>query len=219
MQALRIGAFDLYPSERLLLGAGQPLDLGARAFDLLLVLAGHAGQLVTKAVCSTGSGPAWWWTRTTCPRRSQACGACSAPGRSRRYPGSVTVYSSPWRGSQRSRRGPSEATPPLSQSARRSEPGPTAAGTAAGTAAPTSGQERAGQAPAPTAAVRAWPNRLGPLIGREQDVRQVLQALGRSALVTIVGIAGVGKTRLAQEILASEMTPRPPPPRGCRWPR
>jgi predicted ATPase len=50
----------------------------------------------------------------------------------------------------------------------------------------------------------AWPNRFGPLVGREDDVRNVRDALRRSCLVTIVGIAGVGKTRLAQEILALE---------------
>src|SRR6267142_911981 len=50
MDLIRIGAFELYPSERMLRAAGKPVDVGARAFDLLLVLAEHQGRLVTKTV-------------------------------------------------------------------------------------------------------------------------------------------------------------------------
>src|SRR5260370_35185213 len=50
MDLIRIGAFELYPSERMLCTAGKPVDLGARAFDLLLVLVEHQGRLVTKTV-------------------------------------------------------------------------------------------------------------------------------------------------------------------------
>jgi len=50
MDLIRIGAFELYPSERMLCLAGKPVDLGSRAFDLLLVLVEHQGRLVTKTV-------------------------------------------------------------------------------------------------------------------------------------------------------------------------
>src|SRR5450432_1235934 len=49
MDVIRVGAFELYPSERILSAAGKPMELGARAFDLLLVLVEHRGRLVTKA--------------------------------------------------------------------------------------------------------------------------------------------------------------------------
>ena len=49
MDVIRIGSFELYPSERMLCAAGKPVDLGARAFDLLLVLVEHQGRLVTKS--------------------------------------------------------------------------------------------------------------------------------------------------------------------------
>src|ERR1700730_202552 len=49
MDLIRIGAFEPYPSERMLCLAGKPVDLGARAFDLLLVLVEHQGRLVTKS--------------------------------------------------------------------------------------------------------------------------------------------------------------------------
>jgi predicted ATPase len=49
-----------------------------------------------------------------------------------------------------------------------------------------------------------WPSRLGSLIGRDGEVRDLQRALSSTCLVTIVGGAGVGKTRLAREILALE---------------
>lgn len=46
--SMRFADFELQPQERRLLAAGKPVPLGARAFDVLLVLAARAGQLVTK---------------------------------------------------------------------------------------------------------------------------------------------------------------------------
>ncbi|MFY7950751.1 MAG: winged helix-turn-helix domain-containing protein, partial [Gemmatimonas sp.] len=40
--------FERRPAQRQLLADGRPLELGARALDLLCVLVEHAGQLVTK---------------------------------------------------------------------------------------------------------------------------------------------------------------------------
>src|SRR5262245_24846773 len=50
MDLIRIGAFVVYPGERLLCAGGKPVEVGARAFDLLLVLAESPGRLVTKSV-------------------------------------------------------------------------------------------------------------------------------------------------------------------------
>src|SRR6185295_8257124 len=49
MDLIRVGTFEVYPTERAICAAGKPLELGARAFDLLLVLIEHQGRLVTKA--------------------------------------------------------------------------------------------------------------------------------------------------------------------------
>lgn len=46
--SLHFANFELQPQQRRLLEAGQPVPLGARAFDVLLALATRAGQLVTK---------------------------------------------------------------------------------------------------------------------------------------------------------------------------
>src|SRR6202046_857904 len=48
MDLIRVGAFELYPSERTLSSARKPMELGARAFDLLLVLVENHGRLVSK---------------------------------------------------------------------------------------------------------------------------------------------------------------------------
>jgi len=42
------GRFVVEPRERRLLADGQPVTAGPRAFDLLLALIEHAGELVTK---------------------------------------------------------------------------------------------------------------------------------------------------------------------------
>jgi len=48
MQRLVFGRFELRPAERLLLADGLPLTLGARAFDVLVVLAARRERLVGK---------------------------------------------------------------------------------------------------------------------------------------------------------------------------
>jgi FixJ family two-component response regulator/DNA-binding winged helix-turn-helix (wHTH) protein len=45
---IRFGRFCVLPRARLLLADGQPVELGSRAFDLLMVLIGAPGALVTK---------------------------------------------------------------------------------------------------------------------------------------------------------------------------
>jgi non-specific serine/threonine protein kinase len=44
----RFGRFELQPDKRRLLAAGAPVDVGSRAFDLLVVLVERDGHLVTK---------------------------------------------------------------------------------------------------------------------------------------------------------------------------
>src|SRR6266404_1092863 len=45
-EVISFGPFRLYPSERVLKKADQSVKLGSRAFDILLVLVEHAGELV-----------------------------------------------------------------------------------------------------------------------------------------------------------------------------
>src|SRR5258708_4951619 len=45
-EVISFGPFRLYPSERVLKKADQPVKIGSRAFDILLVLVQHAGEVV-----------------------------------------------------------------------------------------------------------------------------------------------------------------------------
>jgi predicted ATPase/DNA-binding CsgD family transcriptional regulator len=51
-----------------------------------------------------------------------------------------------------------------------------------------------------TVVVRSVPVPLTSLVGRSEERREVLGALGQHRLVTLAGTGGVGKTRLAQEV-------------------
>jgi len=46
--AVSFGPFQLYPTARLLERDGKPVHIGGRALDILIFLAGHAGQVVNK---------------------------------------------------------------------------------------------------------------------------------------------------------------------------
>ena len=172
MDLIRVGTFDLFPSERLLCVGGKPVELGSRAFDVLLVLVEHHGRLVTKATLLERVWPRLVVDENNIPTQIASLRRALGVGAIRTVQGygyrlDLEVSSPAAKGE------PAVATPP--------------------TPPPRAAPQR-----------RAWPNRFGPLVGRDDDVRNVREALRRSSLVTIVGIAGVGKTRLAQEILASE---------------
>lgn len=55
--ALRFGRFELRLGQRQLLVEGQPVVLGARAFDILLLLAGRRASVVTKAELFAAAWP------------------------------------------------------------------------------------------------------------------------------------------------------------------
>src|SRR5580658_5249566 len=46
---ISFGPFRLFPAERLIEKDGVPIQLGARALDILVVLIEHAGKVVTKS--------------------------------------------------------------------------------------------------------------------------------------------------------------------------
>jgi predicted ATPase/DNA-binding SARP family transcriptional activator len=58
------------------------------------------------------------------------------------------------------------------------------------------------------------PVQLVPLVGRQREMREVLDALGRGRLVTLTGPGGTGKTRLA---LAAADAARASYPQGVCW--
>jgi predicted ATPase/DNA-binding winged helix-turn-helix (wHTH) protein len=174
MELIRVGPFELHPSERLLRAGGKRVELGARAFDLLLVLVENAGRLVTKSALLDRVWPGLVVEENNLPTQIASL---------RRALGAQAIRTVPGFGYRLelevSSNSPDETPAP----------------------APP---RRNPELPRLAVSRHPWPDRLGPLLGRNDDVRNVQQALMRSCLVTIVGIAGVGKTRLAQEILVHE---------------
>jgi len=173
MDRIRVGAFEIYPSERMLCAAGKPVELGARAFDLLLVLIEQPGRLVHKNTLIERVWPRLVVDENNLPAQIASLRRVLGAGAIRTVPGFGYRLELPVSNLQ-------EPEPPPARSAP-SVP-----------VAPLSVSRR------------TWPNRLGALIGRDADVQGVQAALRRSSLVTIVGTAGVGKSRVAQEILARE---------------
>ena len=175
MDGIRFGAFELYPSERKLCDGGQPVELGARAFDLLLVLVENAGRLVPKATLLDRVWPKLVVDENNLPAQIASLRRILGAGAIRTVPGFGYRLELPVIR-------PATAAP-----------------------APQPAVSEAAPEPPPLSIPRrAWPNRLTPLVGRDADLAGVEAGLGRACLVTIVGTAGVGKTRLAEEILARE---------------
>ncbi len=52
-----------------------------------------------------------------------------------------------------------------------------------------------------TATAVAEPELLDPIVGRDRELRDVTELMDRARVVTLVGVGGVGKTRLALELL------------------
>jgi len=160
----------------MLCAGGTPLDLGARAFDLLLVLVEYRGRLVSKATLLERVWPRVIVDENNLPAQIASLRRALGAGAIRTVPGF----------GYRLELEVSDAQ----------VPDPAVRGLPA--------TSREGEASRFSAPRRAWPQRLGRLIGRDAEMREIEAALGRARLVTIVGSAGVGKTRLAQEILARQ---------------
>ena len=49
------------------------------------------------------------------------------------------------------------------------------------------------------------PQQLAPLIGREREAAELLPRLSQTRLLTLIGIGGIGKTRLSMELATAAM--------------
>ena len=168
MDLLRIGPFEVYPSERLLRAGGTAVEIGARAFDLLLVLAENPGRLVTKAALIERV-----WPRLVVDENNLPTQIASL----RRVLGAGAIRTVPRFGYR--------LDLPVSRA-------PVADG------APAAANGRGHEA------MSAGAERAGTLIGRAADLEAIRDALARDRQLTLVGAAGVGKSRLAQEVIALE---------------
>jgi non-specific serine/threonine protein kinase len=163
-ESLRFGAVEVRPAQRQVLVDGQPAALGARPFDLLLMLLEHRDRVVTKDELI---GKVWaglvveennLQVQISALRKLLGVGAiATVPARGYRF---VAVPD---------RLGAAEAGPPA---------GP--------------GLEPGLAAPLPRLRTRFF--------GRERERKRALAHLRDGALLTLTGIGGSGKTRLALEL-------------------
>jgi predicted ATPase/DNA-binding winged helix-turn-helix (wHTH) protein len=173
MDLIRIGSYEVYPGERLLKADGKPVELGARAFDLLLVLAENPGRLVTKAALIERVWPRLVVDENNLPAQIAGLRRILGPGAIRTVPRFGYRLDLPVSRTDTDGRG---AVPPA----------------IAGPGRPGIGQ-------------RGVVERTPTLVGREAELGAVQDVLARERLLTLVGAAGVGKSRLAREVLAREL--------------
>lgn len=166
----RFGRFELRPGERLLLADGVPVPVGARAFDLLVVLSERAGSLVTKRELLEKVWPGLvveennLQVQVSQLRKLLGQGAVATiPGRGYRFGFPVA-------------RAETAGPPPASE-----EIGATTA-------------------EARPRARTNLPSRSLALFGRADDLAAIHALVARHCVVTVVGAGGIGKTRVAQAV-------------------
>ena len=187
----RFGRFDLQPGQRRLLADGQPVALGARAFDLLVVLVERAGRLVTKSELITLVWPGLVVEEnnlqvqiSTLRKLLGQSALATIPGRGYRFELAVA--------------GAGALAPEAAAAVAEVAASAATAETAAAVA-----EVAASGATAETMRARTnLPTRLLSLYGRAQDLATIKSLLRQHVVLTIVGAGGIGKTRVAQAVAA-----------------
>lgn len=209
VQAYRFAHFELQPHERRLLAHGEAVPLGARAFDLLLVLVARAGSLVTKHELLDAVWPGLVVEEANLSVQvsslRKALGGeliATIPGRGYRFTGQVEVIAAaPFiDGMAAGESAPAFSPAPASAA-------PSASASAAEASAVSSAGSAPGPAPAsatPSAGAGAAAHAPG-LIGRDDELVALSAMLAKPGCVTLVGPAGVGKTTLARALAARAM--------------
>ncbi|HSI49575.1 MAG TPA: winged helix-turn-helix domain-containing protein [Ideonella sp.] len=166
--------FEIRPAERLLLKDGQPAELGARAFDLLLALAERRERVVSKNELLELVWPGLVVEENNIAVQVNAV---------RKLLGPEVVATIPGRGYR-------FTAAPLEESATPSRP----AEAATAVVEPST--------PAPARLPTNLPRVLQALRGRTEDLAALGALLDQHELVSIIGAGGMGKTLLAQHLLA-----------------
>jgi len=182
----RFADFELHAAQRQLTRAGQALPIGGRAMDLLLLLAEQRHRTVSKRELIDHC-----WPDQAVEPNNLAVQIWAL----RRLLGEGVIATVPGRGYRlvAPTQMPPGPAPPQVVSAPPGDPakgGLPAAGPGAGPVAD----------PAPAPALPLLP----PMFGRQAELRRVIDLLQQHRLVTLLGPPGVGKTRLAQAVVADQ---------------
>jgi len=183
---LRFGRFELQPDERRLLADGAPVAIGGRAFDLLHALAERPGQLVGKHTLMD-----LVWPGLVVEENNLAAQVSAL----RKVLGGEVIATIPGRGY---RFVAAMATPRA------------AANDAAVAAEPPASHDDA----TPPALRTNLPAELPALLGRAEDRDALAALVDGHRLVSVVGGGGIGKSLLAQHLLAAR---RSAYPQGVCW--
>jgi predicted ATPase/DNA-binding winged helix-turn-helix (wHTH) protein len=169
--SFEFGRFRVLPRRRQLLAGDAPVELGTRAFDVLMVLLEARGKLVTKHELLDRV-----WPDTVVEENNiqvQISALRKALGEDRNL-----ILTVPLRGYR------------FTGDLRDAAEGDAAQSAAAGFAAP--------QAAAP--ALTNLSAAVSDFVGREEELEELHDLLKRHRLVTLIGTGGIGKTRLGLEV-------------------
>jgi predicted ATPase/DNA-binding winged helix-turn-helix (wHTH) protein len=176
--AIDFGRFRILPHRRELLADSQPVELGGRAFDVLMVLIEAQGAVVRKEALMRRVWPDRIVDENNLPAQITALRKAFGADRD-------LIRTVPSRGYQ------------FTGEIRAASTGPDLP-TVSTTSVPITDLARA-----PT----NLPESVSELIGREIELDEVLGLVGSHRLVTLVGAGGIGKTRLSIEV-ARHLLPR-----------
>ena len=177
--ALHFVGFSILPGQRRLLIDGEPAKIGARAFDLLMVLVSSRDRVVSKDELLDRVWQGLVVDESNLPVHVSLL---------RRLCGAAVIATVPGRGYQFT--AVSRGVSTFSRTAEADQLRPRA----------LEGGQLAGGGKLPAV--------LQPLIGRDAELLEVVQMLSEQRFVTVSGGAGMGKTRLAEAVgrqLAEQM--------------
>ncbi|HEY2188054.1 MAG TPA: winged helix-turn-helix domain-containing protein [Caldimonas sp.] len=186
--SLRFGRFELQPDQRRLLVDGEPAALGGRSFDLLLALVERPGQLVGKHALMDVVWPGLVVQENNLAAQVSAL---------RKVLGGDVIATIPGRGYR--------FVAPLQSSAQAVAPV---------RPSPSSATSHDGSAATVPALRTNLPVELPALLGRADDLDLLEALVDRHRLVSVVGAGGMGKSLLAQHLLAAR---RAAYPQGVCW--
>ncbi len=174
---MRFNGWDIDPQRRLLRVRGQPVDIGSRAFDVLLALVHRRGESVRKRELLDSA-----WGDLEVEENNVSVQVSAL----RKVLGAGVIATIPSIGYRLTAVPIEDPQPPPVP------PAPAALSTAAL------------RAEAARSALAVAPSQVS-LVGRELDLAQVGRRLRESPLVSIVGTGGVGKSTLAKRWLADHV--------------
>jgi predicted ATPase/DNA-binding winged helix-turn-helix (wHTH) protein len=188
------GSYSVDPARRALMHGSKKIEIGSRAFDVLLAMVRRHGQVATKSEIMDEVWPGVTveennlTTQVATVRRALGCGVngrqfiVTVPGRGYRFIESVVTEA--------------PVAEPVADVPPPSPP-----------AAPVLAFTPPVQAQPPPPERHNLPAESSSFIGREVELAEIANRLASRALVTIAGPGGVGKTRAALK-LGAELLPR-----------